>query len=152
MFLLGRGDRIPGEEVSLQLERLVYENKFIGRSPAYAFGIIQNSSEQRVGALSFRLGTSEYLMRYAGHIGYGIHASHRGNGYAFKATLLLRELALMHGFSSVRLTCNPDNIPSLKTLEKLGSLVEVVSVPRHFELYRQGDRMKMVFEWVLEDT
>ncbi len=144
------GHIIEGRELSLVLEDVypTFEKK--NGVPAYIFGVVQNLERVRVGQISLRLGQSEYLRRIIGHIGYQVHPAYRGRNYALKACRLLRRVALRHGFTSLFITCNPDNIPSRKTIEKLGAhFVSEEKVPRSSELYRRGDRYKLCYEWML---
>ena len=59
------------------------------------------------------------------------------------ACQLLFGLARRHGLSELWITCNPDNIASRKTCERLGAeYVETVSLPRDHVLYQRGEREK----------
>ena len=149
-FLLIEGEVIPGDEVSLVVVELRPENVRKGYVPGYEFAIVRNEGRRRVGRISLRLGDNEYLDRYIGHIGYRVDWFHRGNGYAYKACLLLEEIARRHGFEALSITCSPDNLPSKKTIEKLGSVfICEEAVPRKTELYRRGERRKLRYLWQL---
>lgn len=52
--------------------------------------------------------------------------------------------------NKVIITCNPDNVPSRKSCEKLGlTLLEIVDIPPHINLYQMGERQKCIYEWNL---
>lgn len=52
---------------------------------------------------------------------------------------------------SLTITCNPDNVPSRKTCEKAGlNLKEIVDLPPHNEMYRNGEIQKCIYEWILK--
>lgn len=143
-------DPIVGEHLALVLNRLLNKNEALEGVPAYLFDIVFHDGT-RIGQIDLRLGRSQSLLLYGGQVGYGIDRAYRGHGYAAQACALLRTVALMNGFSELWITCNPDNVPSVRTCEKLGAtFVERVNVPRNSELWRRGDREKLRYLWVLE--
>ncbi len=78
-------------------------------------------------------------LRYAGHIGYGVHRRSRGHRYAARSCRLLLPLARAHGLTAVWLTVAPQNIPSQKTCAILGAkYVDTVRLPKTNEMYAQG--------------
>jgi tagatose 1,6-diphosphate aldolase len=118
--------------------------------PAYDFGVRLAGQREPVGRLGLRLGSTEYLEKYLGHIGYGIAERHRGHGFAAKACRLVRPVAIDHGFTTLWITCNPDNQPSRRTCEALGcELVEIVDLPVDCNMYRRGERRKCRYRWDL---
>ena len=61
---------------------------------------------------------------------------------AGKGTRLL-PLTQRHGLDVLWITCNPDNIASRRTCERLGAtLVDIIPVPKDHELYARGDHQK----------
>lgn len=50
-------------------------------------------SGEELGTIRLRFGFSRYLEMYAGHVGYAVHANHRGHRYASRAVRLLIPLA-----------------------------------------------------------
>ncbi len=148
IFLRKVGDRIAGDQINLVVEVLAPANEKMGYVPAYIMGVFKNVTKERIGRISFRVGHSELIDRYAGHIGYSIDRQHRGNGYAEKGCRLLESLIKEHGFSTVFITCNPDNTPSKITIEKLGAeLLGPENIPKNTEMYRKGDRIKLRYAW-----
>lgn len=118
--------------------------------PTYIFDICRKEDQEKVGAITLRLGNNTLIDLYAGHIGYTVIPEHRGHGYAEKACRLVQEVALEHGFQDVYITCDPDNIPSKRTIEKLGAkLLSVERVPEATELYRNGEHVKLRYVWKL---
>ena len=119
-----------------------------GYVPAYVLGILDNATGDRVGRISLRIGNNELIDRYAGHVGYAVDKRHRGNGFAEKGCRLLVNLAREHGFTQLYITCNPDNLPSRRTIEKLGAtLLGVENVPKDTDMYSSGDRVKLRYAW-----
>jgi tagatose 1,6-diphosphate aldolase len=103
-----------------------------------------------VGRVGLRLGSTDYLEKYLGHIGYSIAEKHRGHSYAAKACRLVRPVAIDHGFRALWITCNPENYPSRRTCEALGcDLIEIVNLPPDSNMYLRGERRKCRYRWNL---
>ena len=90
------------------------------------------------------------MLNYAGHLGYNVDAAHRGQYYAAYACLELKPIALMHGFTELWITCDPDNWPSRRTCERLGAeLIEIIDLPEDLDMYLDGERQKCRYLWQL---
>ncbi len=140
---LAHVQRIEGHEICLELAMITRPDQRRGIVPAYQFRIVRAQDGLTVGRISLRVGDSEYLRKYAGHIGYRIESPFRGHKYAGKAVNLLRDLARANGFTELWITTNPDNIPSRKTCEWVGAeYIEEVPVPPNTALYKRGDVRK----------
>lgn len=121
-----------------------------GYVPAYRFHMRLPGHEGPIGIVELRVGDTEPLRRYSGHIGYRVNPSHRGHRYAMRACRLILPLARRHGMQELWITCNPDNIASRRTCELLGAeLVEIVDVPPDEEMYERGDRQKCRYRLAL---
>lgn len=95
------------------------------------------------GAIGLRIGNNEDTDRYYGHLGYNVLPPARGHRYAERAARLLLPLARRHGMSELWITCNPENMASRRTCERLGAnYVETVAVPTNHPLYARGERDK----------
>jgi predicted acetyltransferase len=93
-----------------------------------------------VGVIQLRLGDTEALRLYGGHVGYGVEPEHRGQGYATAAVRAMRAIARQHGFAELWMTCRTDNRASQRVLEKAGAhYVETIAVPRDHDLYARGN-------------
>jgi len=151
LFQLFRKNRITeGDPVDLKLEshrEPSFSNNYV---PSDIYGIFLHGSSMRIGECDIRLGMNEELY-YAGNIGYRIYEPYRGHGYAYFAAEMLMDYARdRHSMKELILTCSPDNIPSKKTLEKLGGeLIETVDVPHWHWLYRRGETVKNIYRWQL---
>jgi tagatose 1,6-diphosphate aldolase len=96
-----------------------------------------------MGRLSLRIGFIETVVRYAGQVGYSVEPPFQGHHYAERACRLILPLARSHGLSELWITCAPDNLPSRRTLERLGmQLVETVTVPDDYPLPEGVSRQK----------
>jgi predicted acetyltransferase len=117
-----------------------------GIVPAYVFAMMNRKTGLQMGRISLRIGNTDHLRLYAGHIGYAVDRPYRGNHYAERSCRLLLPLARAHGMNELWITCNPENLASRRTLERLGAeLVEIVDVPLNNPLYRRGERQKCRF-------
>lgn len=98
---------------------------------------------QRLGAINLRVGTEDFLIRYAGQIGFSVDPPHRGHHYAARSCRLLKPLARAHQLTELWVTCNPDNLASARTCELAGGvLVETVELPSGNDMYERGERQK----------
>ncbi len=123
----------------------------VDRSAArqFAFTIRRISDDANVGYCDLRLGHSISLYYY-GNIGYHVHPEYRGNGYAYKACLLLFRLAKEMGMDYLLITASPENLPSVRTCEKLGgTFVECTDVPVWHPLFRMQEYVKNVYRYDL---
>ncbi|HKR93646.1 GNAT family N-acetyltransferase [Novosphingobium sp.] len=124
--------------VVLKFRKATEADPLRGWVPAEHYDIVSGS--EVVGTIQLRLGNTEYMRLYGGHIGYGIEPQHRGHGYAGAAIKELTSIARQHGFHEIWITCRPDNIASWRTLEKAGATYEgTVNVPLDSDLYARGD-------------
>ncbi len=140
---------VVGDEIALTLNRLLTEKEALESVPAYLFDIVLHDGT-RIGQIDLRLGETPNLKMYAGQIGYGIDRRFHGHGYAAQACLLMRDVAFNLGFSEIWITCNPDNIASIRTCENIGAqFVNRVKVPKDCELWHRGDREKLRYLWLL---
>ena len=77
-----------------------------------------------VGRLSVRHQLNERLAFVGGHVGYAVLPEHRRRGYAGD---LMREglrIAREGGLDRVLVTCSPDNIGSVRTIEQAGGVLQ----------------------------
>jgi predicted acetyltransferase len=84
-----------------------------------------------VGRVSIRHELNDFLLRVGGHIGYVVVPQFRRRGYA--TAILRQSLQIANrdlGIRHVLLTCDDDNVGSIRTIEKSGGVLEnVVSGP-----------------------
>jgi len=80
-----------------------------------------------VGRVSIRHSLNTFLERVGGHIGYVVVPEFRRRGYA--TTILRLAVEIAHeklGIQRILLTCDDDNIGSIRTIEKNGAILENV--------------------------
>ena len=148
MFVFTKYPVLTDGCIELRVEREYDGDPPRGWAPSYDFRIGLHGRRERIGSISLRVGETEFLRLYAGHIGYGISPEHRGHRYAARACLLVRGVALDHAMETLWITCNPENAASRRTCELLGArLVEIVDLPPDTDLYRRGERRKCRYCW-----
>lgn len=115
------------------------------RVPAYLFRL-QSDSGQNIGHIRLRVGWNDDIIKYAGHIGYGVEPEFRGRRYAERACRVILPLARRHGLEQLRITCQPDNVASRRTLERLGAeCLGILDVPIEYPTEAGLERKKMCF-------
>jgi predicted acetyltransferase len=130
-------------ELELVLVRNIPADPIKGWVAAYEFEMRVAGTANPVGRVFFRAAKNRLLELYRGHIGYGVDARHRGRHFAGRAVRLLLPFFRRHGFSEIWITCNPENVASRRTCERIGAtLVEIVVLPETEEMYARGDRRK----------
>jgi predicted acetyltransferase len=115
-------DTVNAQTFSEFLDRLHRESAGIDLKP----GIVPSTTwflfdgQLILGRVSIRHWLTPRLEDFGGHIGYDVRPSCRGKGYGslilHQALTKAREL----GLTKVLLTCNPANIPSVRTILKNG--------------------------------
>jgi predicted acetyltransferase len=124
------GDR-SDSGVSLKLWKVFQVGDSDWPVPLYAFTVLVDGEE--AGGIRLRVGDTDLLRLWAGHIGFNVEPKYRGRRVAERATRLITPLAEFHGINPVWLTCNPENTASQNTLRRLGAvLMDTVSVPAEY--------------------
>src|SRR5688572_23688703 len=93
-----------------------------GRVASSQFWLVQDNII--LGSSRLRHELPPELEHEGGHVGYDIRPSARGQGFG---TILLRltlERAAARGFDRVRITCDADNVASLRVIEKNGGVFD----------------------------
>jgi len=86
--------------------------------PASTYWLIDN--DIFVGHVNIRHELTEKLKKLGGHIGYAIRPTERKKGYGTKILELALKEARKIGLKRILLTCDDNNIPSQKIIEKKG--------------------------------
>ena len=121
-----------------------------GHVPCYHFRVSRHGDPRKIGEVRLRVGRVEDCpsLLTSGQVGYGIDEPERGHGFAARACDLLRPVALAHGLNSLVITCDPENIASRRTCERLGAiLVGTFDIPADHPMYQDGRRRVNRYEW-----
>lgn len=80
--------------------------------------------DELVGFLSLRHTLNDFLLEEGGHIGYSVRPSARRQGHATAALARALEAASGIGIAQALVTCDVDNDPSRRTIERNGGVLE----------------------------
>jgi len=132
-------------DISLQL---IEENPGNGEIlPFHYFDIMRG--DVCVGKISLRFGDN-FSSYYNGHVGFEVFPEYRGNNYAYRAMLLLLDIAKTHGINQIYLTCKKSNNASRRIFEKLNAtFIEETPIPRECFFYRPGIEDHVVYSLTL---
>ncbi len=145
-----RKHRYTDGEVELIEAYSLDGTKSNGYISSIVYHIRLKATRKVVGRCDLRIGMNDELF-YAGNIGYQVKKAYRGHHYAYKACRLLFQIAKEEYIQKeLWITCNPDNIPSRKTCERLnGDFRGIVEVPEDHWLIQQGDSQKRIYYYQL---
>jgi predicted acetyltransferase len=150
MFHYQPGRRFVGKNIEVVIDQCIAAQPEKGWVPAYNFYVVLSGHAQKIGALNVRIGYTDALVKYGGHIGYAIDEAYRGHHFAGQACQLIKPLLQAHGMDVVWITCNPDNWPSRKTCEYLGcQFIEIIELPEESDMYQEGERQKCRYRWLI---
>ena len=136
-------------DISLEFLEIVPPDEIKGLVPFYKFRIL-DPSDTAVGHINFRVGDTEHITQVVGHLGYSILEPFRGHSYAYQAVRAIAPL-VRTTYKNVIITCNPDNLASKRTIEKLGAVfINIIAVPDYDPLYASGSRFKLRYLWRVE--
>jgi tagatose 1,6-diphosphate aldolase len=139
------------EELSLRLAAKVPPDHKKGWVPSYHFEMVHSGDGTVLGHINLRIGNTENLLMFAGHIGFAVLEPFRGHHYAARSCQLLIPLIRHHRLDPAWLTCNVDNEPSKRTMELIGAkYVETVTMPDDYPYapdYPPDSRTKRRYRW-----
>jgi predicted acetyltransferase len=134
-------------EVKLRFVELVPADPTRGLVSYFHFRILTTSGAD-VGHINFRVGETEHILLYAGNIGFVVNEASRGNGYALHACRAIAPF-VRSVCDAVIITCDPDNVASRRTIERLGAhFLDEVAVPPEDPQYERGSRSKRRYRWM----
>lgn len=130
---------------------LFLPDEAMGFGEVYDYIITPHGKKREAGRISLRLGESECVY-YFGHIGYHVDPPFRGQHYALRACRLLQSIIRQEGKRSIVITADPDNVPSRRTCERLGCVLEnVVDVPVRIQRRWEISAVKCRYIWRVDD-
>jgi predicted acetyltransferase len=118
-FLLGWS---PDEAWAGYLDRLQASSQGVGLEAGWvpASLLIGDVGGEIVGRVMIRHALTPALTEIGGHIGYGVRPAHRRRGYAGEMLGSALIMARSLGVAEVLLTCDDDNVASIKVIERHG--------------------------------
>jgi tagatose 1,6-diphosphate aldolase len=133
-------------QVRLRLGEIVAGDPSRDFVPFYHFRILI-PGDVDVGHINFRVGDNFHIRQFAGHIGFEIREPYRGRGLALDACRAMAPL-VRSLYPTVRITCDPENAASIRTIERLGArFLDEVVVPPHAPHFLPGMRRKQRYDW-----
>lgn len=143
MFQFYDPGRLFAGDLELTLIEAYSGNRGVDHVPAYRFQMVRPGTRVKMGEIELRVGNTQHIVLYAGHIGYEVYPAYRGHHYAARSVRLLLPLARHYDLNPLWITCNPENYASRRTCELAGfEFVEIVNLPPHTDMYRDGERQK----------
>ena len=89
--------------------------------------------EEILGICEIRHFLNSGLLKYGGHMGYGVAPKHRGHGYAAKMIEMAMPFMKETGIEMCLITCVEENIASAKSILNAGGVLE-----NEVEIIRNG--------------
>jgi tagatose 1,6-diphosphate aldolase len=138
-------------EIDVIIKELKNGDPEKGRAPEYKFKILLHNTDVEIGHINLRLGNSEKVVNYIGHVGYGINEEHRGKKYSAKACNIIKNVIKDNSLNKVIITCNPDNFASRSICESIGAkLIEIIDIPTSSNAYSKTEPQKCRYEWIID--
>lgn len=142
-------DGLAYGDVRLLFDQLVPAKPLEGLAQYYHFHIL-TAEGTRVGHINFRVGDTEHVRLYAGHIGFQILEAFRGRRFALQACHAIAPF-VRSIYEAVSITCDPDNEASRRTIERLGAaFIDEMVVPPEDPSFRSGSRRKRRYCWRIQ--
>ena len=95
-----------------------------GKVPADTRFAIRKEDSKLIGMINIRHRLNDFLLNRGGHIGYCIRPLERGKGYATEMLGLGLGLCRELGLERALVTCDRNNIPSARTIQHHGGILE----------------------------
>lgn len=95
-----------------------------GKVPQTTLWLFNRASSQFLGISHLRHKLNPVLEYHGGHIGYAIRPSQRGKGYGTQLLRYTLKEARQLGIERVLITCDADNIASVRVIENNGGQLE----------------------------
>ena len=118
---------------SRYLEVLAEQERGVNLSPNHVPStfLFAYAATRIIGRVSIRHSLNAFLERVGGHIGYVVVPEFRRRGYATTILGLSLQIARQKlGIGRILVTCDDDNIGSIRTIERNGGILEnIVSGP-----------------------
>jgi predicted acetyltransferase len=104
-----------------------------GYVPESSYWLVSDEGEM-LGQVNIRHRLTPALEDFGGHVGYHVRPSQRGKGYGAKMLALALDQARRLGLRRVLITCDPENMASVRVIEKNGGVLASQSVAHNGRL------------------
>lgn len=142
---------LSGDGVELRFRERTSQDRSMGIRETLTYDICLPGSPRYAGYISLRLGESPEIY-YLGHIGYRVEEPYRGQGLAARAVRAMKPLIQAHQFRSLSITTDVDNLPSRRTCENLGCVLEsIVPVPMKYRAMCMNSPLKCRYILLVDD-
>jgi predicted acetyltransferase len=153
MFIVKQGTIYSDDILDLNV-RMLYEGQGEhGNIPLYGCGLFLAGTDTRVGSIVLRIGemSSSKEFYYDCHIGYHIYDEFRGLGFAVRGCKLISILAKLHEMTELLITCNDQNLGSIRVIEKLGAdFLETIEIPKEYLDENDQSNKRHRYKWVID--
>ncbi len=135
-------DYMP-DTIEAYIERILNHSKGIDLPPNWVpsttYWLIDG--DEFIGHINIRHELNDFLLNIGGHIGYSIRPSKRRQGYGTKMLGLALPKAKKIGLTRALITCDNNNVPSLKIIERNNGILEG-------EFEQKGDLPSKMRFWI----
>ena len=91
--------------------------------PSYGYFAVDD--DKFIGVINIRIRLTDHLLKYGGHIGYGVNPKYWKMGYGKEMLkLALQNFGNLIEEDKILITCDDDNIGSYKIIEANGGILE----------------------------
>ncbi len=94
--------------------------------PSFDYWLVDGN--KFIGRINYRPILNETLKSHGGNIGYKVRPSERGKGYAPQMMQEIIKKAKSDGLNQVLMTCDSDNIASIKVIEKFDGVLQSTDI------------------------
>lgn len=116
--------RLDYRDFDRYLENLEIRDAGDGLVPDSTYFCLDEERDKFVGAVNIRHCLNEKLLLDGGHIGDGVLPEERGKGIATRMIAMALAECRKLGIERVLMVCDKDNIPSARTIQKNGGILE----------------------------
>lgn len=151
-FVVKEGALFSDGTLDLRVKLLYDGNGQHGNIPFYGCVLYLTGTDTKVGTIALRLTIDDSKeFYYDCHLGYEIKEEYRGRGFAGRACRLVGEIALLHGWDELFITCSTENDESIRVIEKLGAeFTETISIPREYVDEHDRSTNRNRYKWKLK--
>lgn len=140
---------LTDDELKLRFEGKKQVTEPDNEIQAYYFSMINQITEKKMGGINIKAGYTENILKYRGNIGFTVYEEFRGKHYSARSCIHLIPVIKIINMPHIWLTCNFDNIASMRNIERIGAdYIDTVNVPvEYYFYYAANARIKRRYKW-----